>query len=109
MGKTTIIKKMQAEPKNNTLPIYRDRINNYYEAEYKKYALAILDVLATESALSFSDIWNRLALEQPNKDRETALDVLKLLLKDYYLIQEDKTYSFRYQIVKNYWELLRGL
>jgi hypothetical protein len=86
---------------------YRDRIHNYYEQEQHKYALNILDILATESYLSFDELWNRLALDSASQNQETARDVLRLLLKDYYLIQQGKTYGFRYQIVKSYWELLR--
>ncbi len=88
---------------------YRDRIDNYYESEKRTYALNILDILAIETALSFQDLYNRLALDNETADKETTRDILRLLLKDYYLIGQGKTYGFRYQIVQKYWELSRGL
>ncbi len=65
--------------------------------------------MAVEPPLSFNDLWQRLALDEETKDKEITQDILKLLLKDYYLIQENKTYTFRYKLVKSYWELSRGL
>ncbi|MEM8722986.1 MAG: AAA family ATPase [Cyanobacteria bacterium P01_G01_bin.39] len=88
---------------------YRDRIDNYYELQQRKYALSILDILAVETALSFNDLWQRLALDNATSDKEIARDILRLLLKDYYLVQQDKTYSFRYELVGKYWSLSRGL
>ena len=88
---------------------YRDRIDNYYESEQRQYALNILDILAVEPPLNFNDLWQRLALEEKTQDKEMTRNVLRLLLKDYYLIQQNKTYGFRYELVKSYWEISRGL
>jgi hypothetical protein len=88
---------------------YRDRINNYYQPEQRQYALNILDILAVEPPLLFNDLWQRLALNNETSDKEVARDILRLLLKDYYLIQHNKTFRFRYELVKKYWELSRGL
>ena len=88
---------------------YLDRINNYCEPEQRKYALNILDILAVEPALSFNDLYNRFAIANQTEDQEIVRDILRLLLKDYYLIQDAKKYQFRYQIVQKYWELSRGL
>ncbi|MDJ0580477.1 hypothetical protein [Crocosphaera sp.] len=84
---------------------YRDRIDNYYTEYEKKYALKILDILAIESGLSFQDLWNRLALD----DEEIFRSVLKLLLKDYYLIKENTIFKFKINIVKKYWVISRTL
>ena len=88
---------------------YRDRIDNYYESEQRQYALNILDILAVEPPLNFNDLWQRLALEEKTQDKEMTRNVLRLLLKDYYLIQQNETYGFRYELVKSYWKLSRGL
>lgn len=108
VGKT--INRLLIDPLNPwKMEHYRERINNYYTEEKQKYALKILDNLAVESSLSFDNLWNRLALAENTSDKEMARDILKLLLKDYYLIQQDKTFSFRYDIVKKYWEISRML
>jgi transcriptional regulator with XRE-family HTH domain len=92
---------------------YRERIDNYYNEAQKPYALNILDILSINPPTSFSRLWQYLKSEPDTKDKETARTVLRLLMKDYYLIQEDNLsgslYSFRYQLVQNYWRLSRGL
>ncbi|MDJ0532213.1 MAG: AAA family ATPase [Xenococcaceae cyanobacterium MO_207.B15] len=88
---------------------YRDRIDNYYESQQKQYALNILDILAVEPPLSFNDLWKRLALNSQTQNQEMTRDILRLLLKDYYLVQQNQTFGFRYGLVKNYWALSRGL
>ncbi|MGL5795600.1 MAG: ATP-binding protein, partial [Waterburya sp.] len=68
---------------------YRERIDNYYTEEQKPYALNILDILSINPPTSFSRLWQYLKSEPDTKDKETARTVLRLLMKDYYLIQED--------------------
>ena len=92
---------------------YRERIDNYYNEEQKPYALEILDILSINPPTSFSRLWQYLKSEPETKDKEMARTVLRLLLKDYYLIQEDNLsgsmYTFRYQLVQKYWRISRGL
>lgn len=88
---------------------YRERIDSYYNSQQQEYALAILDILAVKPGIKFNDLWNELTNERENSDKETARSVLKLLLKDYYLIQENKAYIFRYEIVRKYWQTERDL
>ena len=92
---------------------YRERIDNYYSDEQKPYALEILDILSINPATSFSRLWQYLKTESHTKDKEMARTVLRLLLKDYYLVQEDNLsgslYTFRYQLVQRYWQISRGL
>jgi len=92
---------------------YRERIDNYYSEVQKPYALEILDILSINPPTSFQRIWQYLKSEPDTKDKETARSVLRLLMKDYYLIQEDNlsgsTYAFRYRLVQKYWQLSRGL
>jgi hypothetical protein len=92
---------------------YRERIDNYYSEEQKPYALEILDILSINPPTSFSRLWQYLKSEPETKDKEMARTVLRLLLKDYYLVQEDNLsgsmYTFRYQLVQKYWQISRGL
>lgn len=92
---------------------YRERIDNYYSEAQKPYAINILDILSINPATSFQRMWQYLQSEPDTKNKETARTVLRLLMKDYYLIQEDNLsgslYTFRYQLVQKYWRLSRGL
>ena len=92
---------------------YRERIDNYYSEEQRPYALEILDILSINPPTSFSRLWQYLKSEPETKDKEMARSVLRLLLKDYYLVQEDNLsgslYTFRYQLVQKYWRISRGL
>jgi len=88
---------------------YRERIDRYYNLPQQEYALAILDILAVQPELKFNDIWEKIKFEIADSDKETARSVLKLLLKDYYLIRNGNTYSFRYKIVRKYWQTDRDL
>ena len=92
---------------------YRERIDNYYTDEQKPYALEMLDILSINPPTSFSRLWQYLKTEPHTKDKEMARTVLRLLLKDYYLVQEDNLsgsmYAFRYQLVRRFWQISRGL
>ena len=92
---------------------YRERIDNYYSEEQKPYALEILDTLSINPPTSFSRLWQYLKTEPDTKDKEMARTVLRLLMKDYYLVQEDNLsgslYTFRYRLVQRYWRISRGL
>ena len=91
---------------------YRERIDNYYSEGQKPYALEILDILSINPPTSFTRLWQYLKTEPDTKDKEMARTVLRLLMKDYYLVQEDNlsgsTYTFRYQLVQKYWQISRG-
>ena len=92
---------------------YRERIDNYYTDEQKPYALEILDTLSINPATEFTRLWQYLKSDPDTTDKEMARTVLRLLLKDYYLVQENNLsgsmYTFRYQLVRRYWQLSRGL
>lgn len=88
---------------------YRDRIDNYHNPQQQEYALEILDILAIETNLNFSDLLNRVKTELETAKKEEVRKAIKLLLKDYYLIQDNATYTFRYEIVRQYWQADRGL
>ena len=92
---------------------YRERIDNYYSEEQKPYALEILDTLSINPPTDFNRLWQYLKSDSNTNDKEMARTVLRLLLKDYYLVQEDNLsgsmYTFRYQLVQKYWQISRGL
>ena len=92
---------------------YRERIDNYYSELQKPYALEILDILSINPPTSFSRLWQYLKSEPDTKDKEMARSVLRLLLKDYYLVQSENLsgslYTFRYGLVQKYWQISRGL
>lgn len=89
---------------------YRERINNYYNDEQRPYALSLLDILAVrDQPLLFDELFNLVKSEPNTQDKEIARDVLKLLQRDYYIIQQsNRTFQFRYNLIKRYWNLLRG-
>lgn len=89
---------------------YRERIDHYYKDEQRYYALNLLDILAaSEQPLLFEQLLNRLRLEPETQDKEITRTVLKLLQRDYYIIQKrDRTFRFRYPLIQHYWELLRN-
>jgi AAA domain len=89
---------------------YRERIDNYYQDEQRSYALSMLDIFAfANQPLSFDDLFTHLKTEPETQDKQTARLVLRLLECDYYIIRHaNRTYSFRYSLVKHYWNLLRG-
>lgn len=88
---------------------YRERIDNYYTEEQKIYALNILDLLAINPPTTFQKLWQVLYSDPQTNDKEMARTIIRLLMKDYYLVQTGSIYSFRYQLVKQYWRLSRGL
>ena len=88
---------------------YRERIDNYYTNEQKPYALNILDLLAINPPTSFQKLWQVLYSDPQTSNKEMARTIIRLLMKDYYLIQSGSIYSFRYSLVQKYWRFSRGL
>jgi AAA domain len=90
---------------------YRDRIDTYYDEQKRPYALNLLDILAvTDQPLSLNDLLDRLKSGSLTPDREMVLTVLRLLQRDYYVIQETNSqFRFRYSLIQRYWQVSRGL
>ncbi|HAX79874.1 MAG TPA: AAA family ATPase [Cyanobacteria bacterium UBA11372] len=90
---------------------YRDRIDTYYDDQKRPYALNLLDILAvTNQPLLLNDLLDRLKSGSLVTDREMVLNVLRLLQRDYYVIQETNSqYRFRYSLIQRYWQVSRGL
>ena len=113
IDKTTVEKTINELLKHPSNPLKMEhsleRINDYYTDEQKKYALEILNILAVEEDLSFNELWNRLALNPKISDEEMARSVLRLLLKDNYLIRDEKIFKFSRDIFRKYWKFVRML
>ncbi len=90
---------------------YRDRLNTYYEAEERKFALRILDVLCvSKEAMSFSDLFNLVKAQIVTEDSEAVRNVLTKLRRDHYVVQDKNgTFSFRFPLIQRSWRLQRGL
>jgi transcriptional regulator with XRE-family HTH domain len=91
---------------------YRERIDNYYTPQEKPYALDILDILSMNTPISFQKLWQCMNSNPKTNDQETTVTVLRLLMKDYYLIQlkniSGNVYGFRYPLIQKYWRISRG-
>lgn len=89
---------------------YRERIPTYY-GEDAATVLLILDHLALQTEPAPIDAILA-ALKQASEfdERETLLDLLKLLAKDHYLTRSaDGGYQFRFPLIQRWWKLDRGL
>lgn len=100
---------------------YRLRLSDYYD-ERAVVALAVLDELAvTPDTVTFDDLHGRLRMSLPpgqpaaqgilDGDKETLRSLVKLMQRDHYLRQQphDGTYGFRFNLIKRWWALDRGL
>ena len=90
---------------------YVDRISTYYMPEERQFVLNLLDVLATASQpLTFDDLFNLLKARLVTEDRESAHEILTLLQRDHYILQQmDGKYRFRFPLIQRWWRLYRGL
>jgi hypothetical protein len=93
------------------LRYYRERIDIYYTAEERPFALNMLDILSvSEGPISFNELFNRLKSRMVTEDREQALLVLSLLQRDHYVAQGvDGALSFRFPLIQRCWRIHRGL
>ncbi len=91
---------------------YRERIDTYYtDPEDRRFALALLDVVASSPLpLVFADLFNQLKAKIATEEEERARDVLVLLQRDHYLVQErGGEFRFRFPLIQRSWRLQRGL
>lgn len=90
---------------------YSRRIPIYYLPDEWPFALNLLDVLsATDQSLGFDDLFNRLKSRHITEDVEMARQVLTLLQRDHYVIQQkDGRYRFRFPLIQRWWRIHRGL
>ena len=80
-------------------------------AQEKPFALSLLDDLSVaDNPLTFDDLFNRLKSHIATEDSEMARDVLALLQRDHYVVQQpDGKYLFRFPLIQRCWRLHRGL
>lgn len=91
---------------------YRERIDTYYTVpEDRAFALAILDSVASSpQPLSFDSLFNQIKSRMATDDAERTRDMLTLLQRDHYLVQERTgAYRFRFPLIQRSWRLQRGL
>ncbi len=93
------------------LRYYRDRINTYYAPDERPFALNLLDILSTtDRPLSFDDVFNLLKSRIETEDSEMARDVLTMLQRDHYLVQQaNGAFCFRFPLIQRCWKFHRGL
>jgi len=90
---------------------YRERIGTYYTTEEQPFVLELLDILAaSDEPLPFDDLLNLLKSRIETEDTEMVRDMLTLLQRDHYVVQQtDGTYRFRFSLIQRWWRLHRGL
>jgi len=89
---------------------YEERIDTYYPEADRPLVLAILDAFASVAeSLTFAEAFNLVKARVATEDRDAIRHLLGQLRRDHYLHQmEDGRYSFRFGIVKRWWQLHRG-
>ena len=90
---------------------YIGRVNQYYTTEEQPFAFALLDVLASaQSPLSFAELFNLTKTHLVTEDEEGARNVLSLLRRDHYVVQQsDGKFCFHFPLIQRSWRLQRGL
>jgi hypothetical protein len=90
---------------------YRKRLDTYYAPGECALALNLMDVLAiSEQALTFDALFRQPLSRIKIKERDTAREILTLLQRDHYIIQQpDGAYRFRFPLIRRWWRLHRGL
>ena len=90
---------------------YRERMDTYYTVKELPFALNILDVLAgADKPINFVDLFNLLKAKMVTEDDEAAREVLTLLQRDHYVIQNTKgNFSFRFPFIQRWWRISRGM
>jgi hypothetical protein len=93
------------------LHYYRDRLNVYYSNDERLFALNLLDMLSiADLPLHLDELFNQVKAQLATEDKEIVRDVLRLLQRDHYLIQQtDGKYCFRFSLIQRFWRLNRGL
>lgn len=90
---------------------FRTRIDTYYLPDERPYALALLDILASDAEpLSFDKLFNLLKTKIVTEDSELARKVLTLIQLDHYVTRDTNgAYMFRFPIIRRWWRLERGI
>ena len=90
---------------------YRKRVNTYYTADRQTLALMMLDIVAIDGPLPFDKLFNLIKsrMEIADEEVEKVRRMLTLLQRDHYIeLEMDKTYRFRFPLIRRWWHLNRG-
>jgi hypothetical protein len=82
-----------------------DRIGTYYDASEARLALAVLDTIASQDEpLPFTTVANLVRHKAPEITDEAVRSICLLLRQDHYLTLDRGSYSFRWQVLKQWWK-----
>ncbi len=89
---------------------YTDRIKTYYDPEFQKIALFILDKICKKSGFLHEDDIINLVNTHWEIEDETVKETINLLWSDHYLLRKTniRSYKFKYTILKEWWKITRG-
>ena len=85
---------------------------SYYLGEgEKELSLASLDsIAASKNGLNYDELLNQVKLKTEEVEDESLRSILKLLVKDHYLVKSTEgNYSFRMALVRRWWKMEREL
>ena len=90
---------------------YRSRIPIYYSgAGDKELVFLILDSVASRDAISLDQLIKEISSQTDQVEKTNVLRLMRLLERDHYLSRTDKNeYQFRFQLIKRWWRLDRGI
>lgn len=88
---------------------YKDRLADYY-GDDRQTILYILDELAlSKEPASARALLTHLQTLSDYDDLEPLQELLRKLTLDHYLVKEGNSYSFRFSLIKRWWQLERDL
>ena len=89
---------------------YRERIPIYYGEDKKTVSLILDDLAVHPDAASVDELLAVIKSASTFDDRERLLRLLHLMERDHYLERRaDGRYHFRFQIIRRWWKINRGL
>jgi len=91
---------------------FRKRIPVYYSAEKDAVLVTtLLDHLAgCNDFVSVSQLLSAVQMQGTNANRDDLIRILRLMERDHYLRRNDEgLYHFRFELIKRWWKLDRGL
>ncbi|MFT4926542.1 MAG: hypothetical protein ACI8WB_002640 [Phenylobacterium sp.] len=99
---------------------YRTRLSSYY-LDQAPVAQCILDIFSEFDTLTLAQLQQKLQLVLPprgdiataitNGDNSPLRDMIRVLRRDHYIIQDPTTaaYRFQFQLIRRWWRLEQGL
>jgi AAA+ ATPase superfamily predicted ATPase len=93
---------------------YVDRIKTYYSGQIKELALTLLDKASKKTGYWKENEIIKMLMDDDDLDVdvETIRETLSLLWSDHYFVREiinqERSYQFKYTILKKWWKVNRG-